>query len=161
MADVKRLRALTSSISKTYISLLKQSTTQLGTKVVLTQAQITLAKLYDYSETKLEIDNDVSASLSRFPTPEFTLSSQNYISELLSTHLALRRIPDIDRLVPTLVLVGAPNVGKSSIVRAVSSGTPEVANYPFTTRGLSVGHIISSELRIQVLLTFVVLSTGR
>jgi nucleolar GTP-binding protein len=37
--------------------------------------------------------------------------------------------------------VGCPNVGKSSIVRAVSSGTPEVNNYPFTTRGMTLGHV--------------------
>lgn len=41
----------------------------------------------------------------------------------------LRRIPVIELNTPTVVLVGAPNVGKSSIVRAVSTGTPEVAFY--------------------------------
>jgi hypothetical protein len=39
----------------------------------------------------------------------------------------LRRIPIIELNTPTVVLVGAPNVGKSTIVRAVSSGTPEVS----------------------------------
>ena len=43
-----------------------------------------------------------------------------------------------------VVLVGSPNVGKSSIVRTVSSGTPEVNNYPFTTRGVTIGHITST-----------------
>ena len=41
---------------------------------------------------------------------------------------------------PTLVLVGAPNVGKSSLVRLLSSGVPEVCNYPFTTRSIQMGH---------------------
>eukprot|EP00639_Heterosigma_akashiwo_P021394 CAMPEP_0206412346 /NCGR_PEP_ID=MMETSP0294-20121207/33928_1 /ASSEMBLY_ACC=CAM_ASM_000327 /TAXON_ID=39354 /ORGANISM="Heterosigma akashiwo, Strain CCMP2393" /LENGTH=388 /DNA_ID=CAMNT_0053873455 /DNA_START=93 /DNA_END=1260 /DNA_ORIENTATION=- len=36
---------------------------------------------------------------------------------------------------------GAPNVGKSSIVRSISTGTPEVNNYPFTTRGMTMGHL--------------------
>lgn len=151
MKDIKRLRALTSTTAKSFISLLKQSTSQLENKVILAQALISLAKIYDFPISQLEIANDVAASLSRYPTPIISHSNFHHsISELLSLHLALRRIPEIDMSIPTLVLVGAPNVGKSSIVRIVSSGTPEVANYPFTTRGLSVGHIISSDWRVQV-----------
>ncbi len=35
---------------------------------------------------------------------------------------------------PQVVLIGTPNVGKSQIVVATTNATPEVANYPFTTR---------------------------
>jgi len=35
---------------------------------------------------------------------------------------------------PQVVLIGTPNVGKSQIVTATTNATPEVANYPFTTR---------------------------
>jgi len=52
----------------------------------------------------------------------------------------LRKLPVAEPEVPTLVLVGAPNVGKSSLVRLLSSGQPEVQNYPFTTRGVKMGH---------------------
>lgn len=63
------------------------------------------------------------------------------ILELIEVQKALRKIPIVQLGTPTVVLVGAPNVGKSSIVRAISSGTPEVNNYPFTTRGMTLGHI--------------------
>lgn len=33
---------------------------------------------------------------------------------------------------------------------AVSSGVPEVNDYPFTTRGVAVGHIVSEDERFQV-----------
>jgi len=54
---------------------------------------------------------------------------------------SLRNVPIVRLDCPAVVLVGAPNVGKSSIVRAISSGTPEVNNYPFTTRGMTLGHV--------------------
>lgn len=59
---------------------------------------------------------------------------------------SLRSVPVLDDKVPTLVLVGSPNVGKSSLVRALSTGKPEVADYPFTTRGMTIGHVLDATI---------------
>lgn len=40
----------------------------------------------------------------------------------------LRAMPVVDLETPTLCLVGAPNVGKSSLVRLLSTGKPEVCS---------------------------------
>lgn len=40
----------------------------------------------------------------------------------------------------TVVVAGYPNVGKSSFIRLVSTAEPEIAAYPFTTKGIIVGH---------------------
>lgn len=69
----------------------------------------------------------------------------NLMLEMVEITKALRRVPVIDLHVPTVVLVGAPNVGKSSLVRAISTGTPEVNDYPFTTRGVTLGHMYGVE----------------
>lgn len=66
---------------------------------------------------------------------------QEALLHLISTAQTLRRLPKVEVGAPVAVLVGMPNVGKSSIVTATSSGTPEINDYPFTTRGLKIGHV--------------------
>lgn len=46
--------------------------------------------------------------------------------------------------------MGAPNVGKSSLVQLLSSGLPEVQNYPFTTRSIKMGHFYVAGRQHQV-----------
>ena len=73
--------------------------------------------------------------------------SKHSIDELKEIAKTLRRLPVAELSTPTVALVGAPNVGKSSLVRVLSSGTPEVCNYPFTTRGIKMGHFFLDERR--------------
>jgi nucleolar GTP-binding protein len=54
----------------------------------------------------------------------------------------LRRIPTInlEDSTITLVVAGYVNVGKSTYVKTVSSANPTIEPYPFTTKGLVLGH---------------------
>jgi nucleolar GTP-binding protein len=52
----------------------------------------------------------------------------------------LRAFPHIEDI-PTVVIAGYPNVGKSSLIRQLSTAKPEVATYPFTTKQIFVGHL--------------------
>ena len=72
------------------------------------------------------------------------------VDELKELAKSLRRLPVVDPGLPTVALVGAPNVGKSSLVQLLSSGLPEVQNYPFTTRSIKMGHFYVDGRRHQV-----------
>ena len=77
----------------------------------------------------------------------FKRNAKQPVDELKEIAKTLRRLPVAELETPTVALVGAPNVGKSSLVRVLSSGTPEVCNYPFTTRGIKMGHFFLEEKR--------------
>jgi nucleolar GTP-binding protein len=64
---------------------------------------------------------------------------------------ALRDLPDIRSDEPTIVVAGYPNVGKSSFVNAVTRADNEIASYPFTTRGVRIGHFERDHLRYQII----------
>jgi len=53
---------------------------------------------------------------------------------------SLRNMPTIDFEAKTIVIAGFPNVGKSTLLRQLSGADPQVANYPFTTKGIQIGH---------------------
>ncbi len=58
--------------------------------------------------------------------------------------------PEVSPEVPSVVVAGFPNVGKSSLVACLSSARPEVAPYAFTTRAIVVGHTDLGFDRLQV-----------
>jgi nucleolar GTP-binding protein len=63
----------------------------------------------------------------------------------------LKARPQLDPMAPTVVIAGFPNVGKSSLVERLSSAHPKVADYPFTTLALEVGHADLGFDRLQIL----------
>lgn len=63
----------------------------------------------------------------------------------------LKKLPTIDPETYTIVVAGYPNVGKSLLVKQISSARPVVATYPFTTQQLNIGHIIIDYTKIQII----------
>jgi len=62
----------------------------------------------------------------------------------------LRKLPSVDPEKLTIVVAGYPNVGKSSFVAHASTAKPEIAEYPFTTRAVTIGHIQRGLLIYQI-----------
>ena len=64
---------------------------------------------------------------------------------------ALKDLPDIRPDEPAVVIAGYPNVGKSSFVNHVTRASNEIAEYPFTTRGVQIGHVERNHVRYQLI----------
>ncbi|ABR53935.1 small GTP-binding protein [Methanococcus vannielii SB] len=59
----------------------------------------------------------------------------------------LKNMPTVKDL-PSVVIAGYPNVGKSTLLKTLTNAEPEVNSYPFTTKGLNIGY---TEEGIQII----------
>ncbi len=63
----------------------------------------------------------------------------------------MKEFPDIDAEAPTAIIAGFPNSGKTTMLKRLTGSAPEIAAYPFTTKGLQLGHFEERYLRYQLI----------
>ncbi len=63
----------------------------------------------------------------------------------------LRNMPTVDFEAITAVIAGFPNVGKSTLLRQMTTAEPKVADYPFTTTGIQIGHLERRWQKYQII----------
>ncbi len=63
----------------------------------------------------------------------------------------MKQVPSIDPNLPTFIIAGAPNVGKSSLMQSLTGSDVKVATYPFTTQSIYIGYLHRDGIRIQVI----------
>ena len=91
----------------------------------------------------LEAKKSRRAAFSRFQSTIMKLNKR--FVELENLRLNVRKMPYFNFENPIVVIAGFPNVGKSSFLRSVTKATPDIAEYPFTTKNVSIGHYIDTQ----------------
>jgi len=64
---------------------------------------------------------------------------------------SMRKIPEVDTEIPTFIVAGMPNVGKSSLIVALTGNEVKVAPYPFTTQSIHIGYLTVNNRKIQLI----------
>jgi len=76
--------------------------------------------------------------------------TENHLAFLRGAAMKLSDLPTIYVDAPTVVIAGYPNVGKTTLLRALTGSAPKIAPYPFTTTGLQLGYFEHRHQRYQV-----------
>ena len=63
----------------------------------------------------------------------------NTLEFLEKCRIDLMQVPRVDLILPSVVIAGYPNVGKSTLVGKISSAQPQISEYPFTTKQIYLG----------------------
>ncbi len=100
-------------------------------------------------EIKTNLDTNASRRyLGRISTLIKKISSS--LNELIEIREILRSFPVVEDI-PTLVIAGYPNVGKSTFTRNLTGSKIRVACYPFTTTEILIGHTNIGYRRYQII----------
>lgn len=125
--------------------------------VSIDELKLTLGKLNGILPILSKIEREYIGKLSRIEAPKegdqlrraafgrissIINKQSNNLQYLNKIRGRLREIPSIDYTMPCVVIAGYPNVGKSSVVKNISTNKKiEVKEYPFTTKKLNMGHL--------------------
>lgn len=76
---------------------------------------------------------------------------KNNLEFLETARKVMKDFPAIKTGLKTVAIFGFPNVGKTTLLSELTQSKPEIASYPFTTKGINVGYMKKSHRKIQLI----------
>ncbi len=111
-------------------------------------------KLSDQYRVKVKYSSDVKEAKALFReyvgrVLSVIRRSDEELSKVREAVIVLSKMPCFEDL-PTIVVAGMPQTGKSTLVGRISSAKPKVSQFPFTTKDVILGHIVVGEVKLQI-----------
>ena len=73
------------------------------------------------------------------------------LEDLETARQIMKEYPSIKTSIPTIVIAGFPNTGKTTLLKALTGSAPKIAPYPFTTQQLMIGYTEINKEKIQII----------
>ena len=131
---------------------IKQSVSQMVAVRKLLKKQLVMARRNLHSTAPDALAQMDRASKAYFGRVNNIFQSLKASIEILNeANKLVREVPDIRTDIPTLVLAGYPNTGKTTMLGRLTGSKAQIASYPFTTKSLQLGYFQLKYHEVQVM----------
>lgn len=131
---------------------IKQAASQIVSVRRLLKRQIIEGKRSMHSPATDAIAHMHAASAKFFGRSASIVKSLKKNIELLqNANQLMKEVPDVRVDMPTLILAGYPNTGKTTMLKRLTGSKAQIAAYPFTTKSLQLGYFTMRYRDVQVM----------
>ena len=131
---------------------MKQAASHIVSVRKLLKRQIVEGKRSMHTPATDAIDHMHKASARYFGRSASIVKSLKQSIEMIHHASQLvKEVPDVKTDVPTLILAGFPNTGKTTLLSRLTGSKAKIASYPFTTKSLQLGYFTMRYREVQVI----------
>lgn len=131
---------------------IKQAASQIVSVRRLLKRQIIEGKRTMHSPSTDAIAHMHTASAKYFGRSASIVKSLKKNIELLqNANQLMKEVPDVRVDMPTIILAGYPNTGKTTLLKRLTGSKAQIAAYPFTTKSLQLGYFTMRYRDVQVM----------
>ncbi|MEK6902303.1 MAG: GTPase [archaeon] len=133
------------------VGAIKQSVSQMVSVRKLLRKQFMQGKRAIYQPAGDSIEHMKKESARFFGRSASIVKSLKKSIDILRTaNQMMKEVPDVRVDIPTLILAGFPNTGKTTLLKRLTGSKAQIAAYPFTTKSIQLGYFSMRYREVQV-----------